>query len=246
MPPTTSSPREETLLGDIDHRGLDHFFRTIKTIPRIPSEELPGVYAKLRAGDQDARDRLILSNLLFAARIAYSFSRYFHVPVEDLFQEAILGLFKAAEKWDINRGGFLICAKHWMESRLHVAIAKYYRHASSTIAMEESLRHDATEDDAATIEDTIEAPDATRHTEATLTTHALLEDLTPQEREVIVLRYGLHGQDPLTGAEVGQVFGVSRQRISIIEINALETMRSKATGRPRIKRPRRKSTAQAA
>ena len=49
--------------------------------------------------------------------------------------------------------------------------------------------------------------------------------LTEQERQVIVLRYGLSGKEPLTQREVAALLGISRSYVSRIEKAALETLR---------------------
>jgi RNA polymerase primary sigma factor len=58
----------------------------------------------------------------------------------------------------------------------------------------------------------------------------LLEALTPKEKEVICLRYGLRGHESHTLKEVGQIFDLSRERIRQIEKNALRKMRSPRVG----------------
>ena len=49
--------------------------------------------------------------------------------------------------------------------------------------------------------------------------------LTPQEREVIVLRYGLDGKKPHRQREVATITGISRSYVSRIEKRALEKLR---------------------
>ena len=49
--------------------------------------------------------------------------------------------------------------------------------------------------------------------------------LTPQERQVILLRYGLAGHKPHRQREVAQVTGISRSYVSRIEKRALEKLR---------------------
>ena len=49
--------------------------------------------------------------------------------------------------------------------------------------------------------------------------------LTNQERQVIILRYGLHGTKPLRQREVAQVTGISRSYVSRIEKRALQKLR---------------------
>jgi len=53
-----------------------------------------------------------------------------------------------------------------------------------------------------------------------------LSTLPKREREVIELRFGLNGQKPRTLEEVGQAFGVTRERIRQIENNTLKRLES--------------------
>jgi RNA polymerase primary sigma factor len=53
----------------------------------------------------------------------------------------------------------------------------------------------------------------------------VLEDLDERSREVIVLRFGLGGEDAMTLEEVGQCFGVTRERIRQIEAKTLRKLR---------------------
>ena len=53
--------------------------------------------------------------------------------------------------------------------------------------------------------------------------HAL-EALPERERQVIELRFGLSGMEPLTLEEVGRAFGVTRERIRQIETNTLKKL----------------------
>ena len=49
--------------------------------------------------------------------------------------------------------------------------------------------------------------------------------LTPQERQVILLRYGLAGNQPHRQREVAKITGISRSYVSRIEKRALEKLR---------------------
>ena len=60
--------------------------------------------------------------------------------------------------------------------------------------------------------------------------HKALDALPERERQVIELRYGLSGMEPLTLEEVGQAFGVTRERIRQIENNTLKEAQAAARG----------------
>jgi RNA polymerase primary sigma factor len=53
-----------------------------------------------------------------------------------------------------------------------------------------------------------------------------LKALPSREREVIELRYGLNGTEPLTLEQVGEAFGVTRERIRQIENNTLKKLKA--------------------
>ena len=52
----------------------------------------------------------------------------------------------------------------------------------------------------------------------------LLETLPARERQILLLRYGLAGQPPLTQLETAQLLGISRSYVSRIEKKALHKL----------------------
>ena len=60
---------------------------------------------------------------------------------------------------------------------------------------------------------------------------AMLQGLSPREREVIILRFGLETGHPLTLEEVGRRFNVTRERIRQIETAALRKLRNPSKSR---------------
>ena len=66
---------------------------------------------------------------------------------------------------------------------------------------------------------------STREAEA-LVRRAVEKCLTEQERQVIRLRYGLEGEEPLRQRQVAERTGISRSYVSRIEKRALEKLRA--------------------
>lgn len=60
---------------------------------------------------------------------------------------------------------------------------------------------------------------------------AALEDLTPREKDVIILRYGMDGDEPRTLEEVGRALAVTRERVRQIETSALSKLRKRGRNR---------------
>lgn len=56
----------------------------------------------------------------------------------------------------------------------------------------------------------------------------LMGDLTDTEREILIMRFGLDDSEPLTLDTIGQLFGVTRERIRQIEAKSLATLRKAA------------------
>jgi RNA polymerase primary sigma factor len=70
-----------------------------------------------------------------------------------------------------------------------------------------------------------EAAEVTMRREAL---RSILSALSPRERQVLELRYGLDGQQPRTLDEVGRAFNVTRERIRQIEHQSLKKLRALA------------------
>ena len=60
----------------------------------------------------------------------------------------------------------------------------------------------------------------------------LLETLPARERQILLLRYGLAGQPPMTQLEAARILGISRSYISRLETHALDLLRQKWTEKP--------------
>ena len=160
------------------------------------------------AGDRRAAVQLVEANL----RVVVSVARRYQdrgVPFLDLVHEGSLGLVRAAGTFDSARSCRFATYAYWCVRRaVRDAVAERDRLVPLPPAA-------------------VEAPsDGLVLDRLRVDVHAILLVLTPRERRVLQLRYGLVDGRPLTQGEIGRRLGISRQRVCQIEQIALARVRS--------------------
>lgn len=105
--------QRRTIPGDGDGRGLDAielYFREIRGFSLLTAAEEQALGLRVRAGDEMAKTEMIQANLRLAANLArryWSGLRHRTDPgmgLADFIEHANLGLMKAVERWDPERG----------------------------------------------------------------------------------------------------------------------------------------------
>jgi RNA polymerase primary sigma factor len=103
------------------------YFKEINRYPLLSPEEELELARRVRAGDPEARRKLIVANLRLVITIARTFSSY-GVPFLDLVEEGNLGLIKAVGRYDPDRGfRFSTYASWWIRQAMVRAISNYSR-----------------------------------------------------------------------------------------------------------------------
>jgi RNA polymerase primary sigma factor len=93
-----------------------------------------------KAGDKRARQRLIEKNLRLVVSVAKKYRGY-GLPFEDLIQEGNIGLMKAVEKYDPDRGfRFSTYATWWVRQAVQRAVADKGRTIRVPVHMTEKIR----------------------------------------------------------------------------------------------------------
>jgi RNA polymerase primary sigma factor len=107
--------------------NLAVYLSEIARIPLLSREEEQELARRLRAGDESAKSRLIEANLRLVVQVA---RRYFNrgLPLPDLIEEGNLGLLRAVEKFDPERGlRFSTYATWWIRHAITRALANQAR-----------------------------------------------------------------------------------------------------------------------
>ena len=103
--------------------SISVYMREIAKTKLLTHEEELELAARIAKGDERARARMIESNLRLVVKIAKDYSNY-GVPLVDLLSEGNLGLIRAVEKFDPNKGGKLSTyAAWWIKQSIKRALA---------------------------------------------------------------------------------------------------------------------------
>jgi RNA polymerase primary sigma factor len=117
--------RKET--RDTSRANLAVYLREIGQIPLLTREEEHALARRVQRGDEHAKERLIESNLRLVVQIA---RRYLNrgLPLPDLIEEGNLGLIRAVEKFDAERGlRFSTYGTWWIRQAIVRALANQAR-----------------------------------------------------------------------------------------------------------------------
>ena len=260
------------------------YLKEIGKISLLSLEQENEISARIAAGDEEAKNILAESNL----RLVVSITKIYvgrGMLFLDLIQEGNIGLMKAVEKFDANKGyKFSTYATWWIRQAITRAIADQARTIRVPVHMVETinklsryqrqltleLNREPTDEELAKKMNlsvdkvrevikiaqepvSLETPigeeddshlgdfvkDERSMSPEEFTIHELLKDeissvlltLTEREEQVLRLRFGLDDGSCKTLEEVGQMFGVTRERIRQIEAKALRKLRHPSRSR---------------
>lgn len=196
--------------------------------PLTPQEER-SLLEKSRHGDVAARNQLIERNLRLVAHIA----RKYQSPedeMDDLISVGTIGLLKATDTFDLHKGSKLATyAARCIDNELLMMFRSRKKNVRE-VSLYEPVGTDK-EGNEIHLMDILESQDEDvpvnfEKKENTLRLYQCIEKhLTPQEKEILILRYGLYGRKPTTQRVIAKRLGISRSYVSRIEKNIILKLR---------------------
>jgi RNA polymerase primary sigma factor len=106
-----------------DHNSLQLYLEEIGKTPLLTLEQEVQLAARIRKGDNAARQQMIQANLRLVVKIALDY-RDFGLPLLDLISEGNIGLIKAVDRYDPSKGGKLSTyASWWIKQSMQRALA---------------------------------------------------------------------------------------------------------------------------
>jgi len=110
-----------------DSASLDRYLADIGKEQMITAEEEVELARKIKAGDEDALNKLTTTNLRFVVSVAKQYQNQ-GISLQDLINEGNVGLIKAAKRFDETRGfKFISYAVWWIRQSILQAIADQSR-----------------------------------------------------------------------------------------------------------------------
>lgn len=258
--------------------GVKMYLNQINEIPLLTFEEEKELGRKIAAGDQRALHALVEHNLRLVVSVA---KRYCGCGLSfmDLIQEGNIGLMRAAEKYDAERGfRFSTLATWWIRQAISRALTDNSRtiripanvteligkikkislpmtqelgraptEEELSVALEvdkekihitmemmhsvSSLDVPVGEDDETTVGDMVADNDSENpYNEIFKEVNKeiirnVFDTLTEREANILKMRFGLETDKPNTLEEIGESYGISKERVRQIETKALRKLR---------------------
>ena len=186
----------------------------------------------LKKGDQNARNTLIEHNLRLVAHIV---KKYYGISNEqdDLVSIGTIGLIKAIDTFDAEKN---IKLSSYASRCIENEILMYLRSIKKNlpvISLEESIDSDKDGNPLTLMEIMADEEDIIDQLDLKINSEKMyrwVDQLPERERTIIVLRYGLNGEEPLTQKEVASLLNISRSYVSRIEKRTIEELSCRFKG----------------
>ena len=219
------------VLGEIfDLENVMFFVGSTDKLPEPLSKEMEEYYLiRSTDGDITARDKLIEHNLRLVVFLAKKYENT-KVDLEDLVSIGTIGLIKGIKTYSMDKNIKLATyASRCIDNEILMYLRKNKK-IKTEVSFDESLSFDM-DGNELHLEDILGTdPDiVTRGLEENLNKRIVIDEinkLSPRDREIIVLRYGLLNGEEMTQKDVAELLGISQSYISRIEKKVIRRIKN--------------------
>jgi RNA polymerase primary sigma factor len=226
---------------------IDLYFKELEKVSSpLTKKEEQALALKIQSGDSQALNELVLHNLKFVVLLANKFIGM-GINIDDLIQEGNSGLIEAAKRFTPDKDTkFITYAQFWIRKYLNESIVEHGRtvripHNQEYEIYKEKVKGDydrnltnveidkpINEDGYFTIGDmllTEDFVDPFEKEEQNSQLKFFLEQLTPEEVQIIKLFYGIEETKSLSTREVSKIVGIDEVKVNRILKIARHKMR---------------------
>ncbi len=194
----------------------------------LSKKEETEMIEKMLGGDENAKNKLIEHNLRL---IVHIIKKYYsnYSDQDDLISIGTIGLIKGINSFRPDKGVKLATyASRCIENEILMHFRSMKKTAQD-VSMNDPIETDSegnplTLADIISTDDTI-VDDIYEKTGRELVRKLVSEIKNERDRTVIILRYGMDGNTPMTQQEVAELLGISRSYVSRIETRVLADMK---------------------
>ncbi len=201
------------------------------SFPKPLSEKQEKIYLERCAnGDKEARNKLVEHNLRLVAHII---KKYYGTQSEqdDLVSIGTIGLIKAVDTYDMKKN---IRLSSYASRCIENEILMHFRNVKKSaqdISLNETIDTDKDGNpltllDIMAVDDNIIDTLDLKFNSRKLGQY-INEELDEREKKIIILRYGLDGNEPMTQKNVAKLLNISRSYVSRIETRALKILKKR-------------------
>ncbi|MEL6389163.1 MAG: RNA polymerase sigma factor RpoD/SigA [Bacteroidota bacterium] len=259
--------------------ALDKYLNDISKIDLLTADEEAELARRIRAGDEEALERMTKSNLRFVVSVSKQYQNQ-GLSLSDLINEGNVGLMKAAKRFDETKGfKFISYAVWWIRQSILQAIVEHARIVrlplnkvgsynkvnEAVVSFVQEFEREPSDDELGEILDmapkdvtkmkqsgsrhlSFDAPIGGEDGDATMLDLMTFDDvespdselmegslkeevkyglslLSSREVDVLTAYYGLNGRKSMTLEEIGELYGLTRERVRQIKERAIRRLR---------------------
>lgn len=212
------------------------YYSNLKKYKPISREKEIELFKLIKNNDSvQAKQQIMESHLKFVFNVAKKYKGK-GIPLEDLISEGNIGLTKAIEKFDNEKGiKFISYAVWWIRQSIQECLNKRAKILFNEVSEEENKKIIGCEDGENDNENVEYCYETTSEYDDVMNElneskqyviMKLLKKLPVRGQKIITYYYGLNGEEPKNLEDIGQELGITKERVRQIKEQCLKILRS--------------------